>query len=173
MRIKALTLIEIIIVMVIVGILSVGFGWYFTNVFDTWRTSSNRDSLTNDLVFCMQHMGRNIRQIVNRDIREAGAQTLSFSMWDSDDNTVIVRYRFDNGSILYELDNLPQDAPDGVFDVSSPLLDNVTNLQFTYFDIYGEETTFIGNISSIKVVITVARDGEEVSMEAEFSIRSS
>ena len=137
---KGVTLIEIILVVVTIGVLAGGFSWYFARNIDLWNLVTFRSEIVSQARLGVVQMVRNIRQIKTSNpdeetIEEADIQTLQFIILSSDNSNVRMRYRFLGNSIFYDLDS----DFDGTFEESNILVRGVDAFRFRYYDIDGEE----------------------------------
>ncbi len=137
---KSVTLIELVIVIVLVGVLSVGFSRYFVDIINTWNFVSFRSEVVNVARSAFMQMTRRIRQIKKRTpsentIETADIGTLKFVSLDTSDNNIRIRYRVSGNELYYDLDS----DFDGNFESSHILLGGVYNFHFRYYKNDGTE----------------------------------
>ena len=164
MQKKSVTLIELVMVILVVGTLAAGFSWYLIQVIDVWNFVSFRNETVNQARSGLMRMSRDIRQIIPLGIEQAGIDALQFLVIDENDYSVRLRYRLDGSNLFYEIDDIPQGAPDGTFDSSNVLLGGVSSLNFTYFDINDNPTSLLEFIHFINISLTVQERTQQASM---------
>jgi prepilin-type N-terminal cleavage/methylation domain-containing protein len=148
---KGLTLIEIIIVIVLVGILSIGMAKFIIQTIDTWRFVDIRNELSEEGKKAVDWMVRDIKEI--KDERSINIADVSHLNFDNSNAETIDFIK--NGSTLERN--------------SFSLADNVANLTFRYFDGQGNELTpplsltQRRSIRKIRIEITLRRDNQEVN----------
>lgn len=164
MKRKSVTLIEFIVVIVIIGALASGFSWYFTKIIDMWNFNSFRSDIVGQVRLGLMRMSRDIRQATVLEVAAAG--TFTFTSLNDNDDTIRIRYTVQGQDLLYELDNLPQDAPDGNFDSSNILLSEINNFAFSYFDSSGNTAASIPDIHVVDIGLTLQQDKENITINS-------
>ncbi|MCD6583159.1 MAG: type II secretion system protein [Candidatus Omnitrophica bacterium] len=169
---RGVTLVELIITIVIVGVLSLGVGWYFSKSIDIWNFLSFRTEILNQARLGVVRMGREIRQVKKptfeeETIEEATSTSFQFLevTYEGDKR---IRYRYDEAAknLFREEDfNMDEDFQDT--NESQLLLTGVENFQFTYLDREGNSTSVLGEIYRIKINLEVKRDEESVRIDYE------
>ena len=164
MRRKTVTLVELIIVTVLVGALSLGFSWYLMNAIDMWQFVSFRSEIASQAELALAQMSRNIRQATAGSIEDAKHKKITFGMLDDNDSPIRVQYKYNstNGRLLYKLDN----NNDGTWDSSDILLSGVSNLRFDYFDSAGNSTATPSDVYLINTDISVAKGSQSATLSS-------
>lgn len=127
---KGITLIELIMVIMIVGILTTVSSMYIKETIDLWRFLSFRSELVSVGRMALARMTREIRQVVdNNSISAAELSRLRFTAidLDGDGNDDTVEFYRNASSELRRIFN---DSP-ALGDI---LASNVTSLTFSYYD---------------------------------------
>ena len=137
---KGVTLIELVIMMVLIGALSVGISRYLVNVIDVWNFTSFRSDIVANARGAFMKMIRDIRQIKKRTpsentIEVADRSALQFISLDTNYNDIRIRYRLSGNYIYYDLDS----NFDGTFDNSQILMTGAYNFYFKYYTKAGDE----------------------------------
>jgi len=150
MKEKGVTLIELVIVIVLVGVLASGFGWYFTNVIDTWNFISFRSEVINQARLGFMQMVRQIRQIkrptpTQPTIEQADQDSLQFIRLDDSGNDMRIQYHASGTELFYDLDS----DFNGTFETSEILVNGIYNFAFRYYNQEGDELTFPVDVESI------------------------
>jgi len=136
---KAVTLIELVVVIVITGIVAVALSGYIRQAIDVWDFVSYRSEVVNDVRMGMLRMGRDIRQL--QEIVSANDSMFCFSAASGN----YLRYRYDNRTIWYEESN----AVNGTY-TSNPFIDNISDMDF--FDYFDANMNAAANNSDIKYI---------------------
>jgi len=119
-RKKAVTLIELVTVIVIVGVLAAASSGYIKGVIDLWRFISFRSESVSQGRMALMRMSREIRQIKNAlSVYTAGASELRFM----DVNDVTIRYRFSGNALIR-----------GSNAVENVLVSGLSAVTFTYYN---------------------------------------
>ena len=167
MKVKALTLVELVVVIVIIGILIIGLSRYVVQAVDTWDFLSDRSDIVNGIRLGMMRMGRDIRQI-RQTPDVADADSLEFIKLDSGSD---LRLRFDhedaNDRVVLTVDT---DGDDDLSDETSyELMDRVTAFTFRYFDDQAAELTppiaDLSDIYRVKIELTLTQRGEDIELQ--------
>lgn len=132
---KGMTLLELIIVIVLIGIVSIfvtGVMFYEINLFDSLSNRTDKLQISRD---ALRMISRDVRQIMAPDsISQAYLNSIQFD--DVDDFTIA--YTFSNNQI-FRNGNLLQNS--------------VQNLEFEYFDSSGNQLTSpVSNPSQIRTI---------------------
>ena len=143
MRKKAVTFIELVVVLTIVGIFAGAFSWFLIKVMDVWKFTSFRSEIVGQARISFIQMTRQLRQIkkdMPSAIENASSSNLQFVRLDSSGNDIRLRYRYAsvNEELFYEIDT----NDDGSFDVSDTseiLLSGVAPFTFRYYDSLGSQ----------------------------------
>jgi len=164
MRRKTVTLVELVVVTVLVGVLSLGFSWYLMNAIDMWQFVSFRSEIVSQAKFALAQMSRNIRHATAGSIEDAKHKKLTFSMLNGSGSPIRVQYKYNstNGRLLYKLDN----NNDGTWDSSNILLSGVSNLRFDYFDSKGNSTTTPSDVYLVNIDISVAKGSQSATLSS-------
>ncbi|MDD5668977.1 MAG: prepilin-type N-terminal cleavage/methylation domain-containing protein [Candidatus Omnitrophica bacterium] len=119
-RARGVTIIELIMVIVIVGLITAVSGMYIKETVDLWRFLSFRNELVNEGRMALMKMAREIRQIKNHSsISVANSSQITFT----DINNHVISYQLSNGNLVRTYDG-----------VSNTLADRVTALTFIYYN---------------------------------------
>ncbi len=169
---KAVTLVELIIVMTLIGILSVGLGFFISQTMDIWNFLSFRTEIAHQARLGLINTGRNIRQIKRRagseePIKDATPNSFYFLKMEGTDE-VGIRYIFSGNQLIYERD----EDSNGTFDNSNILLGNLTAFQFSYFDKNDNSTTTISEIYRIRLELTLNEGEESLNLHYEIYPRN-
>lgn len=156
---QGFSLIELMVVVTILGFIILGLVTFFTGGTKSWVTGQSQ--LTAQ---------RNARQAMDQMIREIreGEKLLN----GSDRDTIIVHFpdSFGKSDITYNFNLLDNT----IYRDSNPLINNVNDLSFTYFDNDGDP---IAPISASRVQIDlqvdVDKDGKaDLNLKTEVSLRN-
>ena len=153
-RKKGVTLLELVLVMVIVGIIAGVSSLYIRETVDLYRFMTFRSELVSQSRLALMTMAREIRQLRdNFAVTEAGAGAFRFSdIHETLDKTI--RYSLSGNQLKRTLyDETGTQTADNV------LASGVTALQFLYYDELGQQITPVlspTNIYWVKISITVA-----------------
>lgn len=106
MRRSAVTLIELVVVMVLTAIIMLAFSGYIKQSMDTWSFLSYRSDILNDARLELMRMGKAIRGLSAIDSANDTASAFRFY---SNANNTRIGYRFDSSSntVFYEDGNSP------------------------------------------------------------------
>ncbi|MFA5118670.1 MAG: type II secretion system protein [Candidatus Omnitrophota bacterium] len=119
-RKKAVTLIELVTVMVIVGVLAAGSSFYVKGVIDLWRFISFRSESVSQGRMALMRMSREMRQIKNAlSVYTAGASEFRFL----DVSDTMIRYRFSGNALIR-----------GSNAVENVLVSGLSEVAFTYYN---------------------------------------
>jgi len=177
---KGVTLIEIILVVVTIGVLAGGFSWYFARNIDLWNLVTFRSEIVSQARLGVVQMVRNIRQIKTSNpdeetIEEADTQTLQFIILSSDNSNVRMRYRFLGNSIFYDLDS----DFDGTFEESNILVRGVDAFRFRYYDIDGEEFVTLPlssedreGVALVRIELSLQQGDQRIGFNQEVFLRN-
>ena len=129
---KAVTIIELIMAMVIIGVLAGVSSMYIKQVVDLWQFLNFRSESTAQLRAALIRMDRERRQIVDSaSINEADLSRLNFTALDLNgdgNNDAVIFYRNSGNNELRRVFN---NNNSGTGDI---LADNISGLVFTYYD---------------------------------------
>jgi hypothetical protein len=140
---KAVTLIELIIVILITGVVMVGLASYLTQAVATWDFLSYRSDVVNEVRLGLVRMGRDIRDLTGISTNCTGcangicfnnATIFEFCRPDGSGNETRMRYRYDpaSGMIFYEESS---SLVSFNANVSAPAMGDMTGgTLFTYYD---------------------------------------
>jgi prepilin-type N-terminal cleavage/methylation domain-containing protein len=119
-RKKAVTLIELVTVMVIVGVLAAGSSFYVKGIIDLWRFISFRSESVSQGRMALMRMSREMRQIKNAlSVYAAGASEFRFL----DVGDTMIRYRFSGNALIR-----------GSNTVENVLVSGLSAVAFTYYN---------------------------------------
>ncbi len=170
---KAVTLIELVIVIVLVGILAGGVSLYFTSAIDTWRFISFRSEIVSQARASLLQMTRKIRQIKQpsqsqETIEAADLGSFQFIRLHESGSDERIRYRSSGEDIFYDLDS----NVDGSFEGSYVLMDGVSNFGFSYYDDAGAQLSSLplsqtdrGKIYRIEVSFDITEGDQSKSLD--------
>ena len=169
---KAVSLVELIIVITLIGVLSVGLGFFISQTMDIWSFLSFRTELAHQSRLGLIQMGRNIRQIkpkseTEEPIKEANQNSFYFLKMEGV-NEVGLRYTFSENQLIYERD----ENSNGTFDNSNILLNNLTDFKFIFFDKNDNLTTTISEIYRIRLELTLTEGDQSLSIHYEIYPRN-
>ncbi len=155
---KGFTLLELVITVVLVGILAVFISNLLVYEVDIFRYVTIRSGSLQDSRFVMQKMARELRQIIHYDsILIASEDSIRF--YDSSNNMIF--YKYSNNELLQN---------------GNLLLNNLNDLQFTYFDNLGVQlATPVADpldIRSIAINMSVIVLGKNVNSQVKVAPRS-
>ncbi|MFH1771770.1 MAG: type II secretion system protein [Candidatus Omnitrophota bacterium] len=175
MKIKGVTFVELVVVMAIMGILSIGLAQYITQAINLWDILSSQSDVINTARTSLTRMAREIRQMRRRipgeyPIETADNNTLQF-LKTSGADAARIRYRFVNNDLLYEIDS----DMDGTFESGEPsfaLVSNLDGFAFTYFDHEDVSTTQILDIYTIRIDMNFPGTAEALDLHYEIFPRS-
>jgi type II secretory pathway pseudopilin PulG len=166
-KLKAVTLVELVVVIVVTGILTVGLAAYITQAVDTWDFLSTRSDIVNQARVGLLRMGRDIRNLTGTPYA-ADADYLEFDRITPTGSTLRMRYDHDdaNDRVLYTVDeNGNNDLSD---ETARVLIGGVkdpgggTDFQFRYFDSSGTELSApitLADIYRIRIEFVVSDTG--------------
>jgi type II secretory pathway pseudopilin PulG len=158
---KSVTLIELIVAMVIVGILTVGLTSFINQTIGVWDFLSFRSDIANYGRVSIARMANDIRWISNRaSIENATATNLTFT---TANGRVGYSYNSAGSQLIYNQGG----SVGGAFNSSNMLSTDVTNFAFSYFNSSTSTTTMAVPVSSANLT-TIDRIG----INATFSINS-
>jgi len=157
---KGVTLIELTIVIVLVGILAVALGGFIVQAVNAWQFVDTRNEISNAAKKALDWMVRDIREIKDKySINTADTSHLDFYNTQSPQETIDIRLA---GTTIYR-------STDGGT-TRFPLCDNVQNLTFTYFDDNGNQlSTPVSDttlIRKIKIELTVEKKNRQIYFES-------
>ncbi len=153
-----LTLVELVMVIVIVGILTSVSSMYIKQVIDLWSFLTFRNEVVAQGRLALTRMGREVRQVKdNSSISIADASRLEFT--DVNDN--VIDYRLFGGNLMRN---------------SNILAKGVSGLIFCYYDIYNNPVCApecgcdvssgeLSDIYRIKIKFDVASGGQSKHLE--------
>ncbi len=155
---KGFTLLEMVITVVLVGILAVFIANLLVYEVDIFRYITIRSGSLQDSRFVMQKMARELRQIIHYDsILIASEDSIRF--YDSSNNMIF--YQYSNNYLLQNGDLL---------------LNNLNDLQFTYFDNSGVQLATpvadMLDIRSIAISMSVIVLGKNVNSQVKVAPRT-
>ncbi len=170
------TLIEFIVVISIVGILSAGFSSYIIKTIDLWKFWSFRNEIVNQTRVALIRMGRDIRQIKKRTpadqtIEEAAAASLQFRKV-VDDSEIKMKYSYNSSlkELFYTVDTDGDD--DLTYEAAYPLLSEIKNFSFTYYDRSGNVTTDASQVYLVKINVEVEKEDQSLALHYELFPRN-
>lgn len=170
---SGMTLIELLIVVVILGVISAGFVTPLSAGLDLWNTIRLREEQVAPAMIGMERMVREIRWVKDdRSVVTATASQLTFTS-GLDDVPTTIEYQ-DGQDLLVMYYNNPEDYNDG----SPPLVENVTSCTFTYLKMDGTAAApIVGaaeptDIWSIRAAFTVGTGADSVSLQETIHPRS-
>ena len=128
---KGITLIELVMVIVIVGILAGVSSMYIKETIDLWRFLTFRNEVVSGGRMALARMGREIRQIKDSDsIQIAESSRLRFIALDINGDGADDTLEFYRNATNSELCRIFNDSPAG----GNILAGGITSLTFTYYD---------------------------------------
>jgi len=164
-KLKSVTLIELVVVMVITALVMLSFSGYIRQAMNTWNYLSYRSDILNDARLELVRMGKNIRGLSNIDSANDTATTFGFY---SNSNNTRVRYRFDaaNKTLFYE-DSISSCAFNST---NCPFITNVT-ANGNFFDYFYASPMNNVNMSDVNAVANVSNNGLIVRIKPRFNDR--
>ncbi len=156
---KAVTLIELIVVIVIVGILTYGLATFITQIVKTWQFVDFRNDVAQEGKKALDWMVRDIREIKDNDsILIADSSHIRFV----NSNSEVIDFILSGNTIQRTKDAL-----------TSPLCDYVESLEFEYRradgKVLGPLPLSLGQrkqVKSIRISITLKRGDEDISFSS-------
>jgi len=165
-RIKGVTLIEAIVIIVIVGIISIGIANFIRQAVDIYRFIDFHNDTSFEGKKALDWIIRDLKKIKDiRSINTAESTHINFeSSEDEDENGVddVIDINFDSAQHI-----INRSIDGGT--ISYPLCRDVENLTFTYYDSSGNiipapvARSRLDDIRKIRVEITLQRDKERVN----------
>ncbi len=173
-KVKGLTILELVVVMVIVGILAVGFSRFIIQSVDLWDFLSSRNEIVNQARTGLARMGREIRQLGALTLSpfvETSSSTVFRFIKLEGSNEVRIEYEFSGNQLSYKRDESPPQTFVS-FDSSNVLLSGLngtagTDYKFTYYDSSGAETTTPANVYRIRINIELEENDETLQLHYE------
>jgi len=158
------TLIEVIAVIVIVGILTAGFGAFFTKTVDLWDMLSTHNEVANQLRLGLSRMTRDIRLIKDHDSLTAATDTV---LQFTDVNDVAKAYRYDNAGqqLFYQVNAGAENL----------MFSQLSAFHFSYYDSADADlgaAPALANIHRIGINATITSGGRSMDVGAEVFPRS-
>lgn len=169
---KGFTLIELILVIVLVSVLTAGFGEAFLAVSRAYITADNRQAARKEGRWVLDRMSREMR-LVQDNTSIAAADASTFSFVDVDGNTVTFSYNSGAGQI-----NRTQSSPTPATNL---LASDVSGFSLTYLDsadpgnVLSPPTAGLGtptDIWRIRMNIQTSVNGESVALQTELHPRN-
>ena len=171
-KIKAVTLIELIMVIVVVGVLTAGLSFGVREVVNLWNFLVFRDEIVSQGRIALMRMGREIRQICSREafepIQAAEAARFRFDIMDLDgdgnDDTVEFYHNAGNN----ELRRIFNDNPAA----GNILATNVSSLNFTYYDQNNSPTTVPSSVYRIVISLALSSGSNILTLRSQIYPRN-
>ena len=145
---RGFTLIEMSMVIVILGILAAATTPLLTNSFRAYETNQSNMVTLSKLRYATERIARELREVrfngTNYQIATMTASSVSFTKNDAANTVVTITSAGTVATLQY---STPA--------ISATLTDQVTTLQFQYFDIADAATTSNANVAYIDVELTL------------------
>ncbi|RKY40288.1 MAG: hypothetical protein DRP76_02275 [Candidatus Omnitrophota bacterium] len=157
---KTITLIEMIVAIVIVGIISIGISKFVRQTIDIWRFLDFRNEISFEAKKALDWIIRDLKKIKDKNsINIAQSSHINFESSEDEDNNGVLD--------IIDINFLPAERTiirsiDGGV-TTSPLCREVENLTFSYFDGDGNPTTIRRLIRKIRVEITLQKGEENIN----------
>ena len=160
---KALTLIEVVVVVVVTGIIVAGLSAYITQAVDTWDFLSTRNEVVNNARLGLVRIGRDIRRATTIEDMDDDFSDDEIFLQFVKSGSLRIRYRYNqvSGDVFYEEDT----DGDGAFEGGEPsevLLDGVSSFNFQYFDSSGSATATVSEIYRVNFSLTLVDEEQTI-----------
>ncbi|MCP4652174.1 MAG: hypothetical protein GY858_02165 [Candidatus Omnitrophica bacterium] len=170
MKRKAVTLIELVVVITTIGFLTLGVSAYLIQAMDVWNFLSFRSDVVNEARRGLMRMGRDMRKLSVIEISNDDDCTFLIDIGGTETR---VRYRYDagNSEVLYEVDA----DDDGTFSAPEPsyvLLDGVSAFDFDYIDRNNVSTSTPADAYLIVIAVTLQNMNETMQLSYQVFPRS-
>ncbi len=161
---KAVTLIELIMVITIVGILTTAASMYIKETIDLWRFLTFRSEATAQARTALIRMAREIRQLKNNaSIATADASRFRFTALDLNDDTLDDIVEFYRDAANNELRRIFNDTP-ALGDI---LANSITGLIFTYYNAAGGVPATLSDIYRINIELKINSGGQAKTLNVQ------
>lgn len=162
---KTVTLIELIVVIVVTGIITVGLSKYIVQTMNIWDFISTRTDIVSEVRLGLIRLGRDIRltetiEAVDTDISD---DEISLQLVKHGGQRIRYRYNQVNDRVFYEEDT----DSDAIFEAGEPseiLLSGVSSFSFQYFKNDGTTTIVAGEVYRINIAVTLLTGGQTIQL---------
>ena len=162
---KGFTLIELMVVVVILSMITIGMVTFFGGGIRSWIAGQNQLKAQRDARMALDRMVKGIREGDKFDK-------------NSNNKKVIVEFNVleRDGDLKFEWSG---NSGDGLTENGSPFLENVHSLEFVYLNSSGIEMTYPENASKVLIRLEVDLDGDaktggnpDIILSTEVSLRN-
>lgn len=165
---KAVTLIELVIAILIVGMLSLGLAKMITSGLKAWTSGQSRVDIADKGRVAMERMSRELRQAARNTLTTMTANNIKFNVV-LEGTTYIVEYKFAGGA-LQRSEKTSGGAADDFVNIAR----NVNNLNIAYYDKAGAVTGTANNVRTVRVglVMDMPSPEKDVTLQTEIQLRN-
>ncbi len=149
---KAVTLVELVMVIAVAGIIGVTLGVYVSTTLDSWALSRTERDIVFSARLALNRMIREIRQVKGvSDINVFNSDEFSFT----DINSNSINFKQSGNSLLRNSDEL------------SDKLQNPGGLTFTYLDANGNITAVKNDIRKVRVKLIIESGNSSITIQSQ------
>jgi|GEM_PF-5969430 len=165
---SGVTLIELLIALLIVGIISLGLTFMLTQGLKVWTGGTRRTDIVDRGRIALDRLSRELRQAERFTITTMNNTDIEFNVVLSG-MTYIVAYKFSNGALWRSEKTNATAANDFI-----SLANYVNNLTFTYYDKTGAETSSTTAVRTVRVslVMDMPQPEQDVILTSEIQLRN-
>ncbi len=147
---KGVTVIELLIAILVVGMLSLGLAYIITSGLKVWSGGQKRTEVLDQGRISIERLSRELRQAVRNTLATLTVNDVKFNAVLGGNTTYIVEYKL-SGTALQRSEKTSAGAADDFVNIA----ESINNLNITYYDSAGAETATASDVRTVRVTLVM------------------
>lgn len=163
---KGVTIIELLIAILIVGMLSLGLAYMITSGLKVWSGGKKRTELLDQGRISMERFSRELRQAVRNTLGGCIVNDIKFNAVLGGSTTYIVEYKLSE-TALQRSEKTSAGAADDFVNIA----ESVNNLNITYYNSVGGVTSTPSDVRTVRVTLVMDMPDPEQDINITTEVR--
>ncbi|MCX5657383.1 MAG: prepilin-type N-terminal cleavage/methylation domain-containing protein [Candidatus Omnitrophica bacterium] len=166
---KGVTIIELLIAILIVGMLSLGLAYMITSGLKVWSGGQKRTEMMDQGRISVERVSRELRQAVRNTIATYNDTDVKFNAILGGNTTYIVEYKL-SGTALQRSEKTSSGAADDFVNIA----ESVNNLNIVYYNNSGGTPSTANEIRTVRVtlIMDMPAPEQDVNLTTEVQLRN-